>query len=157
MREQLTPGTDEYNLWRRYQYLERREKTGWRNFEHFVKWSKENGHFRGAFLRKKDKDKPVGPSNAFWSVSPAYYYSDMQANVSNESAFCVGCTKRQNPELCQGCNEYREWYIKNWDERIHVDLNGWIAKAQISDRDKDSKFRYEHPDIEREMKAKGEM
>lgn len=154
MSSELIPGTDQYNLRRRYLYLERREKTGWDSFEHFAKWSKENGHFRGAFLRRIELDKPHGPDNCFWSASPAYYYSDTRAAIPNESSFCVGCKSRKRPELCSGCDEWEKWYVDNWNRNIHVDLTTGKLSRLLTDGTQRPKFRYEHPEFEREQKKK---
>lgn len=159
MKDELLPGTTRYNLWRRYRYLERRNDTSWASFEEFEKWSLENGHFRGAFLRKHDQDKPYGPDNAFWSGKPNYYYDTTQPKPVNEAVFCKTCAKRMDPALCtgKGCTDYQKWYIQNWNENIHVDVAELEAKKYLSAPEDNSKFRYEHPDIEREQKAKGEQ
>jgi hypothetical protein len=115
------PGEDEYNLKNRFQRMKRRGENGWEDFEEFFDWAKENGYFKGAFLRRKDMSKPYGPGNCYWSkvVEPIMGDKQHRAHkIDVISSYCSGC-RTQNPETCGGCLEWEEWFIDNWNRNIY--------------------------------------
>lgn len=125
-KDDIAPGTVLYNLQRRYKNMEAREKTGWGSFKEFAKWAMDNGYFINAFLRKKDKNLPFGPDNAYFSSIPDKYPNQRREPVVNESPFCQGCTRIKNPESCGGCKEWEEWFVQTWNRCIYrgpVDKN----------------------------------
>lgn len=115
------PGEDEYNLLRRFQYMKRRGEFGWETFEDFLEWAKETGYFKYAYLRRKDLSKPFEPGNCYWStVAEPVSNTGIQRphKISVISQFCEGCQKR-DPETCDGCLDWGQWFIENWNKNIH--------------------------------------
>ena len=133
---------DEYNLGRRFKSLCLRQKTGWEDFEHFAEWAMKSGYFKNAYLRLKDNTKPYGPDNAYWSKTPEpikHVWPKVYI-----PPFCRGCTKH-NPATCGGCPEWRDDYIRNWNENIHRDVPEDFLTKQTEEC-----FAYETPDLIRE-------
>ena len=156
--DEIIPGTEQYNLLRRFRRMERQEKTDWVDSDAFLAWAQNSGYFKGAYLLKLDHRKRYGPGNAYWSETFASSPRGPVAEIVNESPFCQNCGI-QLPERCGGCDEYRKWYAQNWDNNIHQDLNAWIAANQpkVEEPETREKFQYEHPDRMRELRAQAEM
>jgi hypothetical protein len=111
------PGEDEYNLKHRYQSLKRRGETEWENFVDFFQWAKKSGYFKHAFLRRRDIGKKYSAENCYWSRLPEPKQRNIASKITVISPFCEGCRKR-DPETCDGCNEWQEQYIENWNKNI---------------------------------------
>ena len=125
------PGDDAYNLKRRFQSLKRRGAVGWETLPDFLMWAKETGYFKNAFLRKRDKTKPHGPDNCYWSrvPEPVIPVAERAYKIAAKSNFCEGCTRR-DPETCDGCKEWEAWFIENWNKNIY---RGNPEKAEVTD------------------------
>ena len=140
--EDLT-SDERYRLLKRFQYL---REHSWEDFEAFVKWALETGVWKGAFLRKKDENSPHGPDNSYWSDEPFTGNRIFPKHELTHSPFCDGCA-RDTEHGCAGCDKWQEYFVKNWNQRIHVKLN--LPEKPVWDNN-GGKFCYEHPDLIRE-------
>lgn len=133
---------ERYRLHRRYVYLREHQ---WESFEAFAKWALDTGVWKGAYLRKKDEELPHGPDNSYWSDQPYVGNRSWDRPEIYRSPFCDGCER--NTEFgCGGCEKWEEYYVKNWNQNIHVELN--LPEPEWDNSG--GKFCYEHPDLVRE-------
>lgn len=115
--------------------------SGWTDRESWIRWAYENGYKKGYHLGKFDDRKPHGPENSFFYESEAKMESDRKAKARN---LCSECTL---PCPAEGCAQWREWFVKNWDKNIYRKPNN--ALKEETER-KVRFFQYEHPDLVRE-------
>ena len=108
------------------------------SFDAFVKWCSENGFEDNARLRRYDEARPHGPDNSYWYVRPPY------KPVQKISPFCENC-QQQSAGCINGCDAWREWFVKNWNENICIK-----PKEVLPEPPKQGFFQYEHPDLVRE-------
>ena len=142
-------GPDVTHLIRRYYRYFR--DSDWERADDFVKWCSENGWERGLRLCRIDKAKPHGPDNSFFKPRELTKKAQLQDNRRRKeerknlvSPFCEGCTTGcRNTAI--GCDEYRAWWEKNWDQNICIAQQ--VPKQEPGAR---RVFRYEHPDLVRE-------
>lgn len=144
------PGPDVKNLISRF--YRRLQDSDWESADNFVKWCSENGWKSGLRLCRSDTSKPHGPENSFFKNSEmtvravaADKRRRKEERKNGVSQFCEGC-KEKCRNTAIGCDRYREWFIKNWNENIS------IAKPaeKIPEPEKPMVWRYEHPDLVRE-------
>ena len=122
----------------------------WTCLEEFVTWAKENGYKKGLHLKKIDASKKHGPGNSRYEDSKAKVLLRTEKHkkfMETRSPYCIGCTKPICPgQGTGGCNGWKEYWIKNWDENIH-----YVPVVQEVEKPKTSRFwQYEHPDLVRE-------
>ena len=140
------PGLDVSNLIRRF--YRRLYDSDWEKADDFVKWCSENGYKNGLRLCRIDKSKPHGPENSYFLTpekSAKGIAEDKRRRKEERknivSPFCEGCQKKCR-SAAYGCDEYREWFIKNWKQNIR------IAKPDAEEKQNTVKvWRYEHPDL----------
>jgi hypothetical protein len=137
-------------LRRYYRYL---SDSDWEKADDFLKWCSENGWKKGLRLYKTDASLPHGPSNSYFKQPPASVRAnrdDVRRRKEERkklvSPFCEGC-KTGCRNTAVGCDDYRAWWKKNWDQNICVapkkpEQKPMAEGPQI--------FRYEHPDLVRE-------
>ena len=144
------PGEDVKHLIRRfYRYF---MDSDWYNADHFVKWCSENGWQKGLHLCRIDKAKPHGPDNSFFKTRELTKKAQLEDNRRRKeerkklvSPFCEGCTTGCT-NTAIGCDEYRAWFAKNWNQNIRV-----AKPAEVKPEPEGPMvFRYEHPDLVRE-------
>lgn len=123
-----------------------RDDCTWDSFEEFVEWASVNDYVKKSILKKFDESKPFGPKNAFFYIGPKLK-KQMQAEEDlDKPAICRGCKKASVICASQGCKVYWEWFVKNWNEKIHQDI------YPKNSPERKFVWRYEHPDREREKK-----
>lgn len=110
----------------------------WKSFNAFAAWCGRNGYRKGLHLVKRYFDLPHGPGNSYFGKSEDADTGEEE----NISSFCNGCI-RVCPGSGAGCTEWREWFVKNWNQNIHIPIKGEEKKIRQA-------FQYEHPDLERE-------
>lgn len=142
-------GLDVTNLIRRF--YRRLYDSGWETADEFVKWCSENGYASGLRLCRKDTSKPHGPENSYFK-SPETTTQAIQEDIRRRklerkemvSPFCEGCKKECRKSI--GCDAYREWFAKNWNQNIRV-----AKPVEVKPEPEGPKvWRYEHPDLVRE-------
>ena len=131
-------------LYERYRFIRDHD---WESLEHFMQWALETGVWKGAFLRRKDESKPHGPDNSYWSDQPSISNRNWGRQEIARSPFCEGC-ERNTEYGCGGCEKWEEYFVKNWNQNIHVKIN--IPEIVKPADEGHEKFRYEHPDLIRE-------
>lgn len=149
------PGKSVTSLIRRYyRYL---SNSDWDKADDFLKWCSENGWQNGLRLYKTDASQPHGPSNSYFKQPPASVRTN-QADVRRRkeerkklvSPFCEGC-KTGCRNTAVGCDEYRAWWKKNWDQNIRVAKPVKVKPVEVKPEPEGPMvFRYEHPDLVRE-------
>jgi hypothetical protein len=126
-------------------YKRVRNDCTWKCWDDFLQWAVSNGWGKGLEMRKHNEAKPHGPTNSyFYSLKEEVQqkHEKVLADRAIVSRFCQGCEKKC-PADGRGCPEWVEYYLKNWNENIHVPAKGSEHKGRM-------KFRYEHPDLIRE-------
>jgi hypothetical protein len=145
------PGKSVTSLIRKfYRYL---SDSDWYNADSFVRWCSENDWEKGLRLCKKDASMPHGPDNSFFKkpeMTARAKMEDVRRRKEERknlvSPFCEGC-KTCCKNTAVGCDEYRAWWKKNWDQNICVAPK----KPEPKPAPEGSQmFRYEHPDLVRE-------
>ena len=146
------PGDSVKHLIRKfYRYL---SDSDWYNADSYVKWCSENNWQKGQRLCKKDASLPHGPDNSFFK-KPEMTVRAKKEDVRRRkeerknlvSPFCEGCQKScRNTAI--GCDEYRAWWEKNWDQNICIAPKKPEPKPAVNEGP--MVFRYEHPDLVRE-------
>lgn len=143
-------GLDVTNLIRRF--YRRLYDSGWETADEFVKWCSENGYASGLRLCRNDTSKPHGPDNSFFKTpknTRAIRQDIRRRKLERKnlvSPFCEGCkTGCRNTAI--GCDEYRAWWEKNWNQNICVAPKKPEPKFPAEGP---QVFRYEHPDLVRE-------
>lgn len=126
--------------WNRYI----KKDTVWPNFEEFLKWVSCAGYTKGARIVRHDGSQPYGPENAY--IRKGRILSAKEVMEFNKPVICRGCPDESASCSLSGCPQYKEWFIKNWDENIHQDIPPHLAKP------KKTVFQYEHPDRVREIR-----
>ena len=142
-------GLDVTNLIRRF--YRRLYDSGWETADEFVKWCSENGYKSGLRLCRKDTSKPHGPENSYFK-SPETTTRAIKEDIRRRklerkelvSPFCEGCQKKCRAS--SGCEEYKQWFTKNWNENISIARHKPVTVAQEGPM----VWRYEHPDLVRE-------
>ena len=146
------PGKSVTSLLRRYyRYL---SDSDWDKADDFLKWCSENGWQNGLRLYKTDASLPHGPSNSYFKQPPASVRAN-QADVRRRkeerkklvSPFCEGC-KTGCRNTAVGCDDYRSWWEKNWNDNICIAPKKPEPKPMVAEGLQ--VFRYEHPDLVRE-------
>ena len=127
--------TEEFALKRIYMTLQR-EGEEFGSFKAFLKFADRTGYKTRLALWKLNQTKKHGPDNSYW-----YLKNSDLPNV--KSPFCEQCDKKHCPGEGIGCAEYREWFVKYWNEYIH-------RKVQMPKKTCREVFCYEHPDLQRE-------
>ena len=133
-----------------YRYL---SDSDWYNADSFVRWCSENNWQKGLRLCKKDASMPHGPDNSFFKkpeMTVRAKIEDVRRRKEERknlvSPFCEGCkTGCRNTAI--GCDEYRAWWEKNWNQNICVAPKKPESKPAAEGP---QVFRYEHPDLVRE-------
>lgn len=146
------PGESVKHLLRRfYRYF---SDSDWHNGDEFVRWCSENGWQKGLRLCRKDTSLPHGPDNSFFK-KPEMTVRVKQADIRRRkeerknlvSDFCKGCKQKCPAKGSDGCEEWQEYFKKNWNQNICIapkkpEQKTATAGPQV--------FRYEHPDLVRE-------
>ena len=122
----------------------------WQNADDFVRWCSENGWQKGLKLCRKDKDRLHGPDNSYFQTPEMTVRAKKEdirrrkeERKNTVSPFCEGCQK-ECTRVAYGCEEYRAWFVKNWNQNIHVPpVKPVVEEGPMV-------FRYEHPDLVRE-------
>ena len=121
----------------------------WQNADDFVRWCSENGWQKGLKLCRKDKERLHGPGNSYFQTPEMTVRAKKEdirrrkeERKNTVSPFCEGCQK-ECTRVAYGCEEYRAWFVKNWNQNIHVPP----VKPVVDEGRK--VFRYEHPDLVR--------
>ena len=144
------PGPEVDNLVRRY--YKRLYDSDWEKADDFIKWCSENGYAKGLRLCKKDTSKPHGPENSYFKA-PETTTRAIREDIRRRklerknlvSPFCEGCTTGCT-NTAIGCDEYRAWFAKNWNQNIRV-----AKPVEVKPEPEGPMvFRYEHPDLVRE-------
>jgi len=126
-----------YDRWSRHKLKE----SDFESFDAFVKWSAEAGFQSYAQLRRYDPNEPHGPDNSHWYTRPPYQPVPKQDYTCS---FCQGCTRGYCDQVVNGCKEWRDWFVKDWNENI-------CRKPKEPEKPRAREvFRYEHPDLVRE-------
>lgn len=100
-------------------YRSIRPDTTWGSFDEYLRWARDTGCQPGYQLRKLDPMKPHGPDNSYWYCSvKAAEIKQMLPPEEKTSPFCQGCEK-ECPLAGNGCAEWREYWILNWNLNIH--------------------------------------
>ena len=126
-----------------------RPDTIWCSFDEYLLWAKEQGWKPGYQLRKIDPFKPYGPDNSYWYCSAEA--DEIKSKLPAEakiSPFCRACT-RECPVRGNGCAEWQEYFVLNWNLNIHRPRLKPTPKP--AEDNKQQFFVYYHPD---ELKAK---
>lgn len=141
-------GDEVSNLIRRF--YRRLYDSEWERADDFIKWCSENGYESGLRLCRKDTSKPHGPENSYFKTPEKTVRGIAEDKRRRKeerknlvSPFCEGCQKKCSASF--GCEEYREWFVKNWNQNISIakpDVKKEPAKPMV--------FCYEHPDLVRE-------
>lgn len=142
------PGAEIQNLYHRWR-RQIKNDTEWESFDAFVYWSAYSRYKKGLELRKHDITMPHGPDNSFWysgvearEIAHQEQKKKMGEYYSIESPFCKKCGIKKRHCL-DGCSEWKQWWIKNWNTNICV-------KPVTEEPPKREKYKYEHPDLQRE-------
>ena len=144
------PGASVKHLIRKfYRYL---RDSDWYNADAFVRWCSENDWQKGLRLCKKDTSMPHGPDNSFFKkpeMTVRAKAEDVRRRKEERknlvSPFCVGCEKNCS-HTASGCEEWQEYFQKNWDQNIHIAPK---KPEQKTVEEGPQVFRYEHPDLVR--------
>ncbi len=143
------PGAEVSNLSKRLSVLHGKEN--WASFDAFVKWCSENGYQKGIMLRRHDPSKPHSPENSYFGINTRTQIRENSEKFhefrQNSSPFCVGCEKECPRNGAGGCNEWVDYFLKNWNQNIHVPPP---KPEPVEDPNTTKMFRYEHPDLVRE-------
>ena len=122
----------------------------WQNADDFVRWCSENGWQKGLKLCRKDKERLHGPGNSYFQTPEMTVRAKKEdirrrkeERKNTVSPFCEGCQK-ECTRVAYGCEEYRAWFVKNWNQNIHVPpVKPVVPEGPMV-------FCYEHPDLVRE-------
>lgn len=112
-------------------------KPGWKSFDEFVSWSIQNKWRTGKALYKLDERKAHGPDNSYWYLK----HNEVPAS---ENPICLACERNYCPGNDIGCKQWRDSWIKNWNENICIHI------PEKKEQQKREVFQYEHPDLVRE-------
>lgn len=110
------------------------------SWEVFETWARETGHRPRYAIYKLDMTKPHGPDNSYWYWATKPLPEDL-------SDLCVECNAMMKTCLIHGCKRWKEWFVKNWNEKIHVPKPEPPAPKEPENT---LFWRYEHPDLVRE-------
>ena len=123
----------------------------------FIKWCSENGYESGLRLCRKDTSKPHGPENSYFKTPEKTVRGiaedkrrRKEERINLVSPFCDGCQK-ECINKARGCDEYREWFVKNWNTNIYVPpVKQYVPPVKQVVPEGPMVFCYEHPDLVRE-------
>jgi hypothetical protein len=118
----------------KYYTMDGREN--WAGLDDFCKWLRENGHRRGAHLKKRDRSKPHSPENSFFKERE-------EPTEKPQEGVCAKCPYDVCVNISQGCLQWRQEFESNWNRKI-------CRKKKEERKDNREYFRYEHPDLVRE-------
>lgn len=114
----------------------------WSCFDEFLKWVSTAGYAKGIKILKIDESRPFGPDNAYCYRGRSLAAKEAAAHEKPE--VCQNCIEETASCALYGCALWKEWFVKNWNDNIHVDI-------QLAMRTpKKTVFQYEHPDLVRE-------
>ena len=136
------------NLSKRYYMLDGKENSDC--MDSFVLWCSENGYEKGLQLRKRDPKKPHSPENSFFFSTQKQKQEIHEKKVETmaiRSPFCTGCEKECPRKNSGGCEEWKEYFLNNWNQNIHIPPP---KPEPVEDPNTPMVFRYEHPDLVRE-------
>lgn len=119
-----------------------RQDSTWNNFDDFLAWAGTAGYSKGARIYKIDESKPFGPDNAYFYRGRILTVKEAAAHEKPE--VCRNCIEETTSCALYGCAMWKEWFVKNWNDNIHVDIPLAMRKP------KKTVFQYEHPDLVRE-------
>lgn len=123
----------EFNALKGLWYKEVRNDGTWNTLSAFIDFAEKHGFSQSRNLMKRDASKPHGPENS-------YFYQE------ETCAFCKGCKECIFPD--KGCQGWQEWWTENWNRNI---FRGKKPVKKVREL-----FRYEAPDLERELRMKHE-
>lgn len=123
-----------------YKYI--RDDCTWDSFEEFLKWTRTVDFTKGAKICKIYDSEPFGPDNTYIHLGRTL--SAREATAHEKPEVCRSCTEETASCALYGCAIWKEWFVKNWNENIHVDIPAYKRKP------KKIVFQYEHPDRVRE-------
>ena len=143
------PAQEASNQRKRFYSLEGHEN--WEGVDAFLKWCSENGYQKGIKLRRHDPSKPHSPENSYFGENTREQIRINKKKFfefrTNSSPYCVGCEKECPRNRTGGCNEWVDYFLKNWNQNIHM----LAPKPEpVEDPNTQKVFRYEHPDLVRE-------
>jgi len=115
----------------------KKDSQGWEDAEDFIRWCLKNGYRKGRNLRRKFPSKPHGPTNS-------YFYDPKE-----RTGICEGC-KMKCPTTNMGCLRWRIGFADNWERTRRIFLPEVQTAEPAAAPPVQEKFRYEHPDLERE-------
>lgn len=137
------PGDEVKNLADRF-FRNIKYNSTWDCLDDFLRWVSESNYRKGLWIRRLDPSKPFSPENAYWHDTKAEKEEKKQkieADRAIVSPFCVNCDKECRSGWLPGCQEWREYWVKNWNKNI----------CRKPPEEQNTKyFRYEHPDLVRE-------
>lgn len=124
----------------------------WESMDAFVRWCSENGYKKGITLRRYDPEKPHSPENSFFG-EPSREVIQKRKQKKKEtmeikSPFCEKCQKFCPGSGSCGCEEWQEYFQKNWNENICIAPKKPEPKPAV--KEGLQVFQYEHPDLVRE-------
>ncbi len=146
------PGSSVQHLIRRYyRYF---VDSDWYNADDFVKWCSENGWQKGLRLCRFDASLPHGPKNSYFKATEMTIRAKAEdvrrrkyERMNLVSPFCEGCDKDCPGKSSRGCDEWKEYFQKNWNANICIAPKKPEQKTAAAGQ---QVFRYEHPDLIRE-------
>ena len=123
-----------------YKYI--RDDCTWASFEEFLLWTSTAGFTKGTKICKIDDSKPFGPDNTY--LHRGRILTVKEAAAQNKPNVCQNCAEESTSCVLYGCAIWKEWFVKNWNDNIHVDIPMSMRTP------KKTVFQYEHPDRVRE-------
>lgn len=143
------PSKEVENLAKRKSALDGGEN--WENIDHFVRWCSENGYQKGIKMRRYDPSKPHSPENSYFGDSIQEVARNRERKKREtraiKSPFCEGCQKVCPGSGSGGCDQWQEYFQKNWDQNISI---APPKPEPAVESNAPMVFRYEHPDMVRE-------
>lgn len=126
--------TDIERLRCRYRAL--RLEEGFGSLDKFLRFASESGYEPGMVLHRRNPREPHSEDN---SVFCASVNREKYKNIN-----CSNCEEAMCTDPGRGCSAYRRAWIENWNKHIYFKKSEQPVDRNVT------RFRYEHPDLERE-------
>ena len=128
-------------------------RENWDSFDDFLLWCQDNGYRKDRRMRRINNKLPHSKENSYFhlagdSTPPQKAVQESEKKhlpsyIDAESPLCQNCKKKECCNIADGCVQWKECFVKNWNRNICRAVKQMVRPAE-------QVFRYEHPDLVRE-------